>query len=97
MSKCAYCPSTGPFTKEHIWPRALIQKYDDLRTYNPKSNKFYSGEPAYNSTRDRYAKFATENLTVAAARIEQSKQQDNVIRLSRLRHGAQMTKGYAHA
>lgn len=36
---------------------------------------------------DRYAKFATENLTVAAARIEQGKQQDNVIRLSRLRHG----------
>jgi hypothetical protein len=36
---------------------------------------------------DRYAKFATENLAVAAARIEQGKQQDNVIRLSRLRHG----------
>ena len=36
---------------------------------------------------DRYAKFATENLTVAAARIEQGKQQDNVIRLSRLRRG----------
>jgi hypothetical protein len=36
---------------------------------------------------DRYAKFPTENLAVAAARIEQGKQQDNVIRLSRLRHG----------
>ncbi|MGV8893828.1 MAG: hypothetical protein ACOH2K_12970 [Burkholderiaceae bacterium] len=36
---------------------------------------------------DRYAKFATENLSVAAARIEQAKQGDNMIRLSRLRHG----------
>ncbi|WP_229519422.1 site-specific integrase [Massilia rhizosphaerae] len=36
---------------------------------------------------DRYAKFATENLTVAAARIESSKQGANVIRLSRLCHG----------
>lgn len=35
---------------------------------------------------DRYAKFATENLAAAAARIEQG-MQDNVIRLSRLRHG----------
>lgn len=44
MNKCAYCPSTGPFTKEHIWPKALIKKYDNLKTYNPKSNKFYTGE-----------------------------------------------------
>jgi hypothetical protein len=36
---------------------------------------------------DRSAKFATENLAVAAARIEHGKQQDNVIRLSRLCHG----------
>lgn len=35
---------------------------------------------------DRYAKFATENLAVAAARIEQAKQGDNVIRLSRFGH-----------
>lgn len=34
---------------------------------------------------DRYAKFATENLA-AAARIEQGRQHENVIRLSRLRH-----------
>ena len=44
MSKCAYCPSTGPFTKEHIWPKSLIQKYESLKTYNPKTNKFYQGE-----------------------------------------------------
>lgn len=36
---------------------------------------------------DRYVKFATENLTVAAARIESSKQKDNAKRLSRLCHG----------
>lgn len=45
MNRCAYCPSTGPFTKEHIWSKALIHKYEDLRTYNPKSNRFYTGEP----------------------------------------------------
>jgi hypothetical protein len=31
--------------------------------------------------------FATENLTVAATRIEQSEQGGNVVRLSRLCHG----------
>jgi hypothetical protein len=36
---------------------------------------------------DRYAKFATETLAVAAARIEHGKQGNNVIRLSRLCHG----------
>jgi hypothetical protein len=45
MNKCAYCPSTGPFTKEHIWPKALIQKYESLRTYNSNTNRFYTGEP----------------------------------------------------
>jgi len=44
MSKCAYCPSSGPFTREHIWPRSLIQKYDSLKTYNPKTNKYYQGD-----------------------------------------------------
>jgi hypothetical protein len=44
MNKCAYCSSTGPLTKEHIWPKALIKKYEALKTYNPKSNKFYIGE-----------------------------------------------------
>jgi hypothetical protein len=36
---------------------------------------------------DRYAKFATENFAVAAARIEQGQQGENVIRLSRFLHG----------
>lgn len=35
---------------------------------------------------DRYAKFATENLAVAAARIE-SQQAGNVVEMSRFRHG----------
>lgn len=44
LNKCAYCPSTGPFTKEHIWPKSLIQRYEKLRTFSPKNNKFYTGE-----------------------------------------------------
>lgn len=63
MSKCAYCPSTGPFTKEHIWPKALIQKYDDLKTYYPKSNKFYTGEPVIKAAgqRDTAVTFASRS------------------------------------
>jgi hypothetical protein len=43
-SKCAFCPSSGPFTKEHIWPKSLIQKYEELRAFSPKTNTFYKGE-----------------------------------------------------
>jgi hypothetical protein len=33
-------------TKEHIWPKALIERWDsELKTYNPKTEKFYTGEP----------------------------------------------------
>jgi len=42
---------------------------------------------------DRYAKFATENLQVAAARIE-AKRDTNVINLSRFSHGPEK-KGVA--
>ena len=39
----------------------------------------------------RYAKFATDNLRVAAMRIE-SKRDTNVTELSRFRHGRDMEK-----
>lgn len=45
MKACAYCLSEGNLTKEHIWPRTLIQKYNALITYNPKKHDFYVGEP----------------------------------------------------
>ena len=45
MSHCAYCESPGPFTREHIWPSTLIRKFDQLRTYNSKTNRFYIGDP----------------------------------------------------
>jgi hypothetical protein len=40
---------------------------------------------------DRYAKFATKNLLVAASHIEQSRG-GNVVPLSRSRHGQQIKK-----
>lgn len=43
-NSCAYCPSSGPFTREHIWPKSLIIKYEELHTFNPRTNKFYTGE-----------------------------------------------------
>lgn len=45
MSKCAYCSLERPATKEHIWPKSLIDKYEELQTYNPRKNNFYRGEP----------------------------------------------------
>lgn len=45
MKNCAYCGHDEPLTKEHIWPRSLIEKYEILKAYNPKNNKFHDGEP----------------------------------------------------
>lgn len=45
MSKCAYCRLDRPATKEHIWPKALIDKYEELQTYNPRKKNFHRGEP----------------------------------------------------
>ncbi|MBW4527091.1 MAG: hypothetical protein KME18_18195 [Phormidium tanganyikae FI6-MK23] len=47
MSKaCAYCNVEGAMTKEHIWSKALIKRWESkLKTYNPKTEKFYTGEP----------------------------------------------------
>ncbi len=45
MKSCAYCNGNGLLTKEHIWPRSLITKYEGLKTYNPRNNTFYNGEP----------------------------------------------------
>ncbi len=45
MKNCAYCGHREPASKEHIWPSSLIGKYEGLKTYNPKNNKFYTGDP----------------------------------------------------
>jgi hypothetical protein len=45
MTSCAYCGQERTLTKEHIWPQSLIRKYETLRTFNPRTNKFHSGEP----------------------------------------------------
>lgn len=45
MKSCAYCGANGPMTKEHVWPKALIQRYEKLHTYNPHTNRYFVGEP----------------------------------------------------
>lgn len=45
MKTCAYCEENLPVTKEHIWSDCLIEKYEDISTYNKKENKFYKGDP----------------------------------------------------
>lgn len=45
MNACAYCGFPGSLTKEHIWPESLILKYESLKTYNPRTNKYYIGDP----------------------------------------------------
>jgi hypothetical protein len=45
MPICAYCRTSGSLTKEHIWPRTLIQKFEALRAYSPRTNRFHGGEP----------------------------------------------------
>ena len=45
VSTCAYCGSPGPLTKEHIWPKSLIEKYESLKTFNPRKGTFHGGEP----------------------------------------------------
>jgi hypothetical protein len=46
MKNCAYCEKNCSSTKEHIWPKSLIQKYEDrLSTYSKINNKFYFSDP----------------------------------------------------
>ncbi|MDX2256250.1 MAG: hypothetical protein NW214_12095 [Pseudanabaenaceae cyanobacterium bins.39] len=43
---CAYCDTEGAMTKEHIWSKALIERWEsELKTYNPRTEKLYTGEP----------------------------------------------------
>jgi hypothetical protein len=46
MKKCAYCDADGPLTKEHIWPKSIILKYEEpLKTYNKRKHNFNSSDP----------------------------------------------------
>ena len=44
MKSCSYCFSTEKLTKEHIWPKSLIERNPDFLTYNKVTNSFYKGE-----------------------------------------------------
>lgn len=45
MQACSYCKKEATLTKEHIWPRCLIQRLGPAMTYEPRSEKFHGGEP----------------------------------------------------
>ena len=45
MKACAYCGKDSVPTKEHIWPKCLIEKYESLLTYSKRRNALYTGEP----------------------------------------------------
>lgn len=44
MKSCSYCTSIEKLTKEHIWPKSLIERNPDFLTYNKATNSFYKGE-----------------------------------------------------
>lgn len=44
MPTCAYCAADRPATKAHIWPRALIEKFEQLYTFNPRTKKSFMGD-----------------------------------------------------
>ncbi|MEM9276465.1 MAG: hypothetical protein AAGA80_26480 [Cyanobacteria bacterium P01_F01_bin.143] len=46
MKTCAFCDLGPPFTKEHIWPRGLISRFnEELLTFNKHINGHYKGDP----------------------------------------------------
>lgn len=45
MTTCAYCLSTGPLTREHIWPRSFIERLPGYSArYAGAAHKFVQGE-----------------------------------------------------
>jgi hypothetical protein len=45
MKHCAYCGAESQPTKEHIWPKSLIERNGMDYAYSQKTNKFFLGEP----------------------------------------------------
>lgn len=45
MKACAYCGKDSALTKEHIWSKCLIKKYESLLTYSKRRDALYKGEP----------------------------------------------------
>lgn len=48
MQLYAYCKKENKFTREHIWPKSIIERQFSNTakyTYNSKNNNFYIGEP----------------------------------------------------
>lgn len=46
MKHCAFCNNQDKLTKEHIWPKSIIDKFQyDLDTYNPNIDRLIRAEP----------------------------------------------------
>lgn len=45
MKNCAYCGVACQPTREHIWPKTLIEKNEMTHAYSQKTNKIFLGEP----------------------------------------------------
>jgi hypothetical protein len=41
---CAYCRSTGPLTREHLWPAGIIKRAGVNRSYFGKAEKYIDAE-----------------------------------------------------
>lgn len=45
MKTCAYCGTTNPLTKEHIWPKGIINRVPSyIGRYTERANKVQAGE-----------------------------------------------------
>jgi len=43
--KCAYCGSTGPFSREHVWPKCFLERLGKRYAhYSPKSDKVHGAD-----------------------------------------------------
>jgi hypothetical protein len=92
-----------------VYPKAFLASWASLglrsirlcnRSLLASSKSMFSGSSPLGGWKtrsmvDRYAKFATENIAFAAARIEQGRDGGNVVELSRFSHVQKMQKASA--
>ena len=43
--KCAYCGNSGTFSREHVWPKSFLERFENRRAhYSPKSGKVHGAD-----------------------------------------------------
>ncbi|MCK3828252.1 hypothetical protein [Pseudomonas sp. W2Aug9] len=78
MKSCSYCASAEKLTKEHIWPKSLIERNSDFLTYNKATNSFYKGEAVIKDVCARCNNGALSKLDEYLAKLYDS-QLENII------------------